>query len=163
MQGRSGIHTRQTIWASWSLYNARLRGLSTPTTADTPASPGWWITLAGELYKRGVLSAGWAYLSRSPSSNCLHHTTVHCNNTTKNQDQSQPPIHPSTSSHRCLQVQFLPSMCSNMEHLCRPPLSKRTLNNSFRAENMYMDPPRDTQQRPRLGSTGCIAALGPMY
>ena len=40
---------------------------------------------------------------------------------------------------------------------------KAALNNSFRAGNMYMVPPRDTQQRPRLGSTGCIAALGPMY
>ena len=115
-QGRSGTHNRQTTLASWSLCNARLRGLSTLTTADTPVSPGWWIILAGELYKRGALSAGWAYSTCGPPTNCLHHSTVHCNDPSKNQDQTQPPIHPSPSTQQYLQVHFLPPMCSNMEH-----------------------------------------------
>ena len=38
---------------------------------------------------------------------------------------------------------------------------KSSLQRSFTCGQIYMVPPRDFRQRPRLGSTSCVAALGP--
>ena len=40
---------------------------------------------------------------------------------------------------------------------------KSSLQRSFTCGQIYMVPPRDFRQRPRLGSTSCVAALGPKY
>ena len=104
----------------------------------------------------------------SPSANCLHHTTVHCNDPTKNQDQPQPPIHPSPAHTDVYKFNFFPRCVRTWSILSLTIVKadsvdtfKAALNNSFRAGNMYMVPPRDIQQRPRLGSTDCIAVLDP--
>ena len=166
-----GIPTRCPRSTSQKLCKEKLLDLSPESIAERPVWLDWCRSFNGELCRSDRLVARLAMFYKAVNGQAACHIP-----------QDFPPTASRTrSSHNiqyhlphkrldCYKFSFFPRTIRAWNilptQLVQAPDTenfKTQLQQHFTSGLMYMVPPRGHYQRPRLGSSGCVSGVGPIY